>query len=120
MDNKRRFSRITFNVKCTLTLGNEHLEVSLVDIALKGALIEVAQPVTAQLKTPCSLSIELDGLEAPLHFSADVMHVHENRIGVKFTATDIDSMIHLRSIVESNTADPEKVSRELSFLIDAN
>jgi len=120
MDNKRRFSRITFTIKCSLSLENQLLEVTLIDIALKGALVEVAQPINAPLKTPCSLTIELQGLDAPLHFSGDVMHVHENKVGVKFTSTDIDSMIHLRSIVESNTADPEKISRELSFLIDAD
>ena len=120
MDNKRRFSRIQFNVKCSLTLAHQQYEVSLLDLALKGALIETNPSLPAALKTPCTLTIELEGLESPLHFSADVVHVHENRIGLKFTSTDIDSMIHLRSIVESNTADPEKISHELGFLIDAN
>jgi hypothetical protein len=59
-------------------------------------------------------------LDAPLHFSADLAHINNLRLGLKFTTTDIDSMIHLRSIVESNTADPEKISQELSFLIDAD
>ena len=118
MDNQRRFSRIQFNVKSSLTLNDHQLDVALVDIALKGALVETPTPLEVSRNTPCALTIELQGLETPLQFKGDVVHITGQRIGIKFTSTDIDSMIHLRSIVESNTADPEKISRELSFLIE--
>jgi hypothetical protein len=120
MPNKRRFSRIQFNVKCFLALDSNQIEVSLIDIALKGALVEMATPLEVKQNAPCALTIELPGLETPLQFSADLVHINNLRLGLKFTTTDIDSMIHLRSIVESNSADPEKISQELSFLIDAN
>lgn len=120
MDNKRRFSRISFNVKCTLVVADQQYDVELIDLALKGALVTSASPLSVTIKTPCALTLELIGLDTPLHFSADVAHTHENSIGLKFTSTDIDSMIHLRSIVESNSGTPEKISEELSFLIDAD
>lgn len=119
MENKRRFSRITFSTDCALTCNDQTVTVELIDISLKGALVAANPQFSSALNTSCNLTIKLQGLIEPLTFSGLIVHIHEHRLGIKFISTDIDSMIHLRGILENNSLEPERVTDELHFLIDA-
>jgi len=118
MNEKRRFSRITFIEKSFIEAGGITFEVNLLDISLKGALIEVGDDVAIQKGDTLQLTFHLGKGEIILQFKAEVIHRQESRAGLKFTGTDLDTMIHLRSLIEARTMDPDKVKDELGFLIE--
>ena len=115
---QRHFQRVPFATGSTIEFGGEQHEAEVVDICLKGALLKLSGPTSHQRGEPCAVSIALAGTDAAIQFEAEVAHLRDQFLGVKLLKIDIDSMIHLRNIVELNTADPDQVRKELSFLFN--
>lgn len=119
MNGTRRFSRITLIEKSFVEFAGRTIEVSLVDVSLKGALVEFETDIAIGKGDTLQLTFHLGNTEIILRFGTEVVHCHKNRVGVKFVETDLDTMIHLRSLIEARTMDPEKVRDELGFLIES-
>ena len=66
------------------------------------------------------ITIYLSDTDIALTFSGEVAHVSGNRSGMKFLHEDIDSMTHLRRLLELNLGSDETITRELSYLIEAS
>ena len=56
--------------------------------------------------------------EITLTFNAELVHNHQNKLGLKFWSTDINTMTHLRRLLELNVADYDAITHELSFLVE--
>jgi hypothetical protein len=115
---KRRFSRIKVSEKSIITRNNQSVEADLLDISLKGAMIRTEKPLDCGQGNRWSLIHRLSGSDIVMQFTAEVVHVRGDVVGVKFVETDLDTMIHLRNLLEARTMDPEQVRNELDFLID--
>lgn len=113
---KRRFSRIPFSADCSFSCATVSCRAELVDISLKGALIRLENE-RCPIDTDCSLALYLDGLETPLLFGGKVVHTREDRVGIMFVSTDVESMIHLRRLLETNSMNPDRVLDELGMMI---
>ncbi|HKZ16378.1 MAG TPA: PilZ domain-containing protein [Geobacteraceae bacterium] len=116
----RRFSRIKVSEKIIITCNNHTVEADLLDISLKGALVRIEKPVDCQRGNKWSLSLRLSGSDIIMQFIAEVMHVRGDLVGVKFVETDLDTMIHLRNLMEARTMDPDQVRNELNFLVKSD
>jgi PilZ domain len=114
MSEKRLFQRIRFAVTTEVDINGVRYETRLVDISLKGALLEFPHEETVDKGLPCHLIIHLDMSDVTLSFTGVVAHSHDNLTGIKFITIDIDSMIHLRSLLELNSGDPDLVKSELN------
>jgi PilZ domain-containing protein len=117
MSEHRLFHRISFAVKTDIEISGKSCEAALVDISLKGALVTFPHELHPERGLPCQLTIHLDGSDIKLIISGEVVHTQENVTGIKFTLIDLDSMIHLRRLLELNTANAAQVRSELSSLI---
>ena len=114
-EQQRQFSRIPFDVSVTLQTEQQSWETDLIDISLHGALIKapgLSKPTRQQLY---QLAIHLEG---GLHICMDVLIVHhENEgLGLHCKNIDVDSISHLRRLIELNLGNPELLERELSAL----
>ncbi|NMC74460.1 MAG: PilZ domain-containing protein [Geobacteraceae bacterium] len=118
MTNKRRFSRVKCIEKSIVETDSGPHDVMLHDISLKGALVEFGSSPPVREGDRLKLFFQLDHSDVVLHFEAEVVHCRENLAGVKFVEMDLDTMIHLRSLMEARTVNPEQVRHELSFLMD--
>jgi len=47
----------------------------------------------------------------------EVAHVEGRHVGLRCTHIDLDSMTHLRQLVERNADDPALLERELALLV---
>jgi hypothetical protein len=117
MTEHRLFQRISFVAKAEVEISGARHEATLVDISLKGALVNFVTPFLPERGQQCSLTIHLNQSELELHCTGVTVHSHDQLTGIKFTMIDIDTMIHLRRLVELNSADPERVLSELSYFI---
>jgi hypothetical protein len=116
-DERRRFSRIGFHRPADLGVGRTSTACQVLDVSLRGALVEVPGTFEARAGERCTLVIRLDAGDVEIRMEAEVAHREPTRVGVQCVEIDLDSISHLRRLVELNLGDDELLHRELSALI---
>jgi PilZ domain len=113
---RRQFWRADFHAPAHATvLGRDHA-VRVLDVSLKGALIEQVDDWLARAGQVCHLRIAL----APsivITMEARVAHIDGKHIGLRCDKIDLDSITHLRQLVERNAEDPHVLDRDLVKLV---
>jgi hypothetical protein len=113
----RRFSRISFHRPATLDLKVARGECEVLDVSLKGALVQVGPTLAPKAGDTCTLAIRLDGGDAFIRMDGEVAHVNGQKVGVKCDELDLESIQHLRAIVELSLGDEDVLQRELAALV---
>ncbi|MCQ6259553.1 PilZ domain-containing protein [Pseudomonas sp. Q11] len=122
MSERRRFVRIEFHARTELSQGPFTWPVKLLDVSLKGLLIEKPEP---WLGNPEELFI------AVIHLSEDkekekavtvrmevrLRHDDHGHLGFVCEHIDLASIEHLRRLVELNLGDHDELERELAALV---
>lgn len=117
--NIRRFRRIPFEAIVTIQTDQEEFSGELLDVALKGALVETESQLALPLESECGLNITIPDSPIKLNFRAKLIHKEDNHSGFLFTSEDLDTLTHLRKLIELNTGDVEATRSELmSWLSD--
>ncbi|GAA0815374.1 PilZ domain-containing protein [Colwellia sp. D2M02] len=116
MENRRQFTRILFSIKAALHIEDRVYEVALHDISLNGALVTVKDSSDVLKGKLGTLEFFLSDGESKVTMHIAVVHEHEHETGIRCNAIDIDSVTHLRRLVELNLGNDEQLSRELSQL----
>ncbi len=113
---RRKFSRILFDAHVELAQGEFHWRASLLDISLKGLLLQQTLPMEVNHTQPILVKILLSDSTC-IAMSVMLAHQHQNQTGLMCTSIDIDSVSHLRRLIELNLGDASAAERELSELI---
>lgn len=113
---RRKFSRILFDAHVELAQGDCHWRASLLDISLKGLLIQQELPAPVKRDEPILVKILLSD-NASIAMTVTVAHQHHNQTGLTCTTIDIDSVTHLRRLIELNLGDAGAAERELNELM---
>lgn len=114
--NRRQFWRAHFQSPVKLVLHGQLAEADLYDISLKGALVKAPDGWPGRSGDHCQLRLAL-GTNATISMTATVMHVAGRRVGFHCDNIDLDSVTHLRRLVELNSGDPGLLERELAALL---
>lgn len=117
--NRRQFSRIHFNTEGKLFFSGGEGPVEIVDLSLKGALIQLKTAARLQPGQRCTLRLGLATSGEGIRMEAQVAHVEGASIGLRCVEIDLDSITHLRRLVELNLGDESLLHRELESLIRA-
>lgn len=112
----RQYARIPFAANVQLHVKGRVINVHLVDIALKGALVQSDTPQTLALEDKCHLVLPLADDGEGLEMSGRVVHLDHHNIGIECQNIDLTSLTRLRRLIELNTGDAELMDRELSHL----
>lgn len=110
----RHFRRIPFEAEVTLKSENGISTGQLLDVSLKGALIGTDTPTPFKRGEKCSLCIALPGTPISLDFQAELVHSEELSYGFKFISENLETLTHLRKLIELNTGDAEATRSELT------
>ncbi|HEB92606.1 MAG TPA: PilZ domain-containing protein [Gammaproteobacteria bacterium] len=114
---QRRFSRISFAADVQLVDAKGSWRSRLIDLSLKGALIAAPQDWSGQPGEHFLLELALDrDEEVVVRMEVSVSHIENDHIGFRCEHIDLDSISHLRRLVELNLGDAELLDRELSAL----
>ncbi len=119
MSSLRLFQRINFAMRSEVTINGTLHRATLGNISIKGALVAFHDQLDPKEGLPCSLTVHLDHPQVRLSFEAVIVHSDQNLTGMKFTGMKIDTMIHLRRLLELNSGEPDQVRSELRSLIEA-
>lgn len=115
-DNRRNFSRVQFKSTAFVNVEGNRNQVELLDISLKGALVSCDADMNVQKEDNCSFELRLSDSDIMMTISAQVVYKREASLGLKFDNIDLESMIHLRRLVELNVGNPDQIQKELFFL----
>ena len=114
--NRRQFSRVSFDAPAQLTaMKSTHL-AKVLDLSFKGALVSLPEPTRWPVGTPCQLTLRLAQLDVSIGMLAEVAHCEDTLLGLQCRSIDLDSITHLRKLIELNLGDPASLERELQAL----
>jgi hypothetical protein len=114
---RRHFTRVAFAVPAQLVTAGGQFAVKVHDLSFKGALVSLVKPVPLTMGTPCQLHVMLDQGHDRITMDATVAHLEGDSIGLLCRSIDLDSMTHLRRLIELQLADPALLDRELKALL---
>jgi hypothetical protein len=113
---RRLFWRAVFHSPVRVTTHGGQNHAKLIDISLKGALLEVNDAWHVKSGESCQLKLDLAPGTA-ITMLATALHVEGSHVGLRCDSIDLDSITHLRRLVELNAGDPRELDRELAILI---
>lgn len=116
-EERRNFSRIALDRLASLEVGGASTACELVDISLRGALVRVPAKLRADTGQECTLTVQLDLGAVLIRMRGAVAHHAARTVGVRCTDIDLDSIAHLRRLLEVNLGDDRLLHRELAALI---
>jgi len=118
-DDRRRFSRIPFeaNAHINSQKGELHLNCHVIDVSLNGILIAKPSNWLGQMNDQYNIDLLLENAQLVIKMEVKVAHLADDSIGFICTHIDLDSITHLKRLVELNLGDEGLLSRELSALI---
>jgi hypothetical protein len=103
-------------MKAKLTVEDTDYPVTIHDISLSGALVK-RESITPSLKAQLgTLEFLLDDNETDVTMHVAIVHEQDDEMGLQCNGIDIDSISHLRRLVELNLGDDSQLHKELSQL----
>jgi len=115
---RRAFSRIPFTGKVTVVHDQAQWVTDLWDISMKGVLVSRPEEWNAQSGSDYHLKLSLDDRnQFTIAMDASLIHANAESLGFCCDHIDLESMTHLRRLLELNLGDEDQINRELSALI---
>ncbi|MBI6974604.1 MULTISPECIES: PilZ domain-containing protein [Pseudomonas] len=114
---RRRFRRIAFDATAELRQNGSEWPVKLLDLSLKGLLVERPDDWKGNKALPFEVDIRLDQ-KTHIKMQARLTHEDPGQLGFVCKHIDLDSISHLRRFVELNLGDEQELERELGALLE--
>ena len=113
MSERRKHSRLAFPATSTLVAGGKRQTTQLVDLSIRGALAEEPAEWALPDGSRCELELRLTDSDIVISMAMEVAYSKEGRVGLHCLSIDLESITHLRRLLELNLGDPQLVEREL-------
>jgi hypothetical protein len=114
---RRRFKRIAFDARTELRQGEHTWPVKLIDLSLKGLLIERPAPWLGNPQQNFSVSIHLSD-DTDIAMDVELTHEDKGQLGFVCRHLSLESIASLRRVIEFNLGDAAELERELGALIE--
>jgi hypothetical protein len=115
---RRHFTRIPIDSIANMRCGAGQLQTRLLDISLKGALLERPDEYSGNNGDHCELELLLG--EATITMQGSIVHGDTGHIGFRCDYIDLESVTHLKRLVELNLGDKAELEREFHELVALN
>ena len=116
---RRHFVRVSFDAPALLTTSTDAFSVHVLDLSLKGALIMAPAGAALDAGMLCQITIPLAETGNHIAMSTEVAHVQGLHTGLLCRGIDLDSVTHLRRLIELQLGDPALLERDLGELTTA-
>jgi len=112
-DEKRRFSRVFFDVRARLEVNDRVLDVGrLANLSIGGCLLEIDADLNAG--DDCTLKLLLSRMAPPVTIGGKILRTGEGEASIIFTVIYTENLFHLQNIVRYNAEDPDAIEEEIS------
>ena len=112
---QRQFSRIAFDARATVKQGDHQWQTTVADLSLKGILVKEQTDNRIDPEPGVTVIVELDK-HSTITMEGHLAHSENGRCGIRCEHIDLDSITHLRRLVELNLGNEALLERELSRL----
>ena len=113
--NKRKFSRVAFNLKAYFNCRAVSFKGEVENLSLNGMLVKTGEKL--QLGDLVEITLYLSGTANPLDISinilATVVRVEEEALVLQFREMDMDCFGWLKNVIAYNDGDGDKIMDEL-------
>lgn len=112
---RRQFSRVEFDADVEVQQDGKHFAAKLVDISVNGVLITTPAEYHIRTDMPCTIQVKLAD-DTIIKMQVALIHSSSRFLGFHCTSIDMDSITHLRRLIEFNLKDegsPDRVLAEL-------
>ena len=113
---RRRFTRVRFDTAATLVQGESLFHTHVLDISINGVLLETPEDYSVRTDLPAYISIFLND-NAEIQMRVSMVHSSSNYLGFHCESIDVESIGHLRRLIELNVDDPNASERILDELV---
>ncbi len=116
-DERRHFHRILFDAPILMTTMGDVFQCTLVDISLKGALLHRPDGWSGKAGDGATITIHLgESEDEAIVMEGTLTHVDEKGLGLRCLHIDMNSITHLRRLLELNLANMDVLERDLEAL----
>ncbi len=112
---RRRFTRIPFKKNITLYSGLEAFDSEIIDISLKGVLLNCPKNHQPNIGDIYRLNIPIESSPAII-MNIEVIHTNSKAFGAEWTQIDMNSFAHLKRTIELNTKKEESLRDDIKSL----
>lgn len=118
MVERRRFFRVVFSTPAELAQGEQIWHTRLLDLSLQGALVEQPLDWPEHSNGRYELSFSLADSDIRISMEVELTHKAKERLGFYCHHIDIDSVSHLKRLIELNVGNADMLQRELANLLE--
>ncbi|WP_210473163.1 PilZ domain-containing protein [Vibrio crassostreae] len=118
MVERRQFSRVIYQVPTEISQGQVNVSGSVQDLSLHGLLIQCNESKQLSHDTPVQVSFKLESSDINIQLEATIVSTINTSMRLRIEHLDIDSISHLKRLVELNVGDDELLYREIEHLTD--
>ena len=115
-EDRRRFQRIWFDAPVSIAGAGSSVATTLVDISLNGVLLVKPDGWAGRTGDSVRLDIRLGDGHTNIHMKVRIAHQGLETIGLRCEEIDLESVSHLKRLVELNLGDQKLLERELDAL----
>jgi len=115
-EQRRSFTRVEFDADTQVSQNNAIWPVELLDISLNGVLFKQPDDWSIHPGKPLFITIRLAD-NNKIRMEGCLVHITEHEAGCKCLHIDLDSITHLKRLIELNVGNDEFLERELGALI---
>lgn len=115
-EQRRSFVRVAFDAETHVSQDNDLWPVELLDISLNGVLFKQPEDWKIHPGKPVFITINLAD-KNKIRMEGRLVHITEKEAGCKCIHIDLDSITHLKRLIELNVGNDEFLERELGALI---
>ena len=113
---KRQFNRVTLIISAQLRQGDKCWDTQILDLSLKGALIDYPTDFEGDLNEQFQLEFRLEDSQLSINPIGHIAHNNNHRLGFCIDHIDIDSVTHLKQLVALNLGDQDLLDRDMKAL----
>ncbi len=118
MVERRQFSRVIYQVPTEISQGQVNVSGSVQDLSLHGLLVQCNESKQLSHDAPVQVSFKLENSDINIQLEATIVSTINTSMRLRIEHLDIDSISHLKRLVELNVGDDELLYREIKHLAD--
>lgn len=112
---KRHYRRIPFIAEVVMAHNGQEWSSILLDISLKGMLVDSPSNIQPDMEAIYSIELVL-GEDVSIRMEAKISHINNEHWGMQWENIDLESLSHLRRLLELNLSDSDEMHREIAEL----
>ncbi len=117
-ENRRKFTRVPCNATALVRAGELTWRGQLVDISMKGVLVELDAEHGLAARANVEINILLASETPRIRMVGTCAHVRDAHVGIRWERMDLESFWHLRRLIELNGGAGKDSEAELAKLLD--